>query len=398
MTTNEILTHVVSERVCTETQISLLPRPAARHPEVQLQGNALEIGYEGKGYEPSILDVPAINRPESRLLPGGHDGDFTVYPENLSESWGVFHQFRMPKESLSGTQGSKVVSFASPRDGHLFHVVDANPYYLKLTGSGVVQEYAKHGTKIGVFHAVGYEDVRGLSYKLLDDAEGRFALDALSATLTVKDGTRIQYAIQTSHTLHIEVQDAQLGVAVLPYTIRVIPVHTSSALAEVILTPEGSPTLSDGVTSKALAVETLRYETQAAQISTPYGACLDTFKPSFSYEIEGTVPSLTTWGLLKATLASDVTTETSSGVHETINLSKPKGYVSLYTQEAFVADTSMFPVHGVPTLMTVSDRAIHANQSISSVSTNMAMRSEEHFIAPQTLSILYRQVSYYRDI
>ncbi|MGI9434594.1 MAG: putative Ig domain-containing protein [Geminicoccaceae bacterium] len=80
------------------------------------------------------------------------------------------------------------------------------PDELVLDGGSVV-ENAAAGTVVGT--AAGHDVDAGdsLSYALIDDAEGRFAIDNTTGTITVADGAGLDFENVSSHDLRIRVTD-----------------------------------------------------------------------------------------------------------------------------------------------------------------------------------------------
>ena len=76
------------------------------------------------------------------------------------------------------------------------------------TPGATVAENAANGTWVA--DALGFRDLDGLSgtYSLVNDAGGRFAIDASTGTITVADGSLLNYEAATSHTVTVRVTDA----------------------------------------------------------------------------------------------------------------------------------------------------------------------------------------------
>jgi len=71
-----------------------------------------------------------------------------------------------------------------------------------------VDEGAANGTVVGTVTGVDADDPpANLSYSLLDDAGGRFAINASTGEITVADGTLLDYDIATSHGIIVRVTD-----------------------------------------------------------------------------------------------------------------------------------------------------------------------------------------------
>ena len=70
-----------------------------------------------------------------------------------------------------------------------------------------VAENAAAGTEVGKLSATD-PDGGTLTYALLDNAGGRFVLDATTNTLKVADGAKLDYEQATSHTVRVQVKDS----------------------------------------------------------------------------------------------------------------------------------------------------------------------------------------------
>ena len=90
------------------------------------------------------------------------------------------------------------------------HVTDVNEAPTDATWiGGTARTHAANGSYVGT--VVGADPDAGsvLGYALLDDAGGRFALDASTGVVTVKDGTQLDYA--TAHSWSIGVRTSDQG-------------------------------------------------------------------------------------------------------------------------------------------------------------------------------------------
>lgn len=81
--------------------------------------------------------------------------------------------------------------------------VDAVPVYTGFSNN-TVAEYADNGTVVGV---VSGTDTNTLSYALLDDASGRFAIDSVSGEITVLYGLLLDYEQDNSHDVQVQISD-----------------------------------------------------------------------------------------------------------------------------------------------------------------------------------------------
>ena len=75
---------------------------------------------------------------------------------------------------------------------------------------GTVREHSANGTRVGTVIGTDADAASVLSYTLLDDAGGRFDVDASTGVITVQDGTLLDYATAQSHTLMVRTSD-QIG-------------------------------------------------------------------------------------------------------------------------------------------------------------------------------------------
>src|SRR5206468_3293432 len=72
---------------------------------------------------------------------------------------------------------------------------------------GTVREHSANGTHVG--SVIGADPDAGdvLHYSLASDAGGRFAIDASTGVITVKDGTLLDYATAQSWMLMVDTID-----------------------------------------------------------------------------------------------------------------------------------------------------------------------------------------------
>jgi Ca2+-binding RTX toxin-like protein/acid phosphatase family membrane protein YuiD len=126
-----------------------------------------------------------INAPDYEI-PGDFDGD-NIYELEITVSDGVH-----------ATSSAVTVS-----------VTDVNEAPIDLSLSGdIVDEQAADGTVIGIVTATDPDTNDTALYTLVDDAGGRFAIDALSGELTVADGTLLNYESASSHDITVRVTDS----------------------------------------------------------------------------------------------------------------------------------------------------------------------------------------------
>jgi hypothetical protein len=77
-----------------------------------------------------------------------------------------------------------------------------------LLSNATVAENAANGTSIGYALTTDATANDSFTYQLLDDAGGRFAIDAVTGELTVFDGSLLDYEQAQSHDVTIQVTDS----------------------------------------------------------------------------------------------------------------------------------------------------------------------------------------------
>ncbi|NJO38645.1 MAG: hypothetical protein HC871_14850, partial [Rhizobiales bacterium] len=86
--------------------------------------------------------------------------------------------------------------------------VNETPTGIALAAGGTVAENAAHGTLVGEVSGSDQDAGETLAYSLVDDAGGRFAIDAASGAITVADGALLDYEAASSHDVTVRVTDA----------------------------------------------------------------------------------------------------------------------------------------------------------------------------------------------
>src|SRR5205814_1935484 len=88
------------------------------------------------------------------------------------------------------------------------HLNDVNeaPTSETLSNSAVAENSA-NGTVVGTLHTTDPDAGTVLTYALLDDAGGRFAIDANTGVITVADGTLLDFETTSSHNISVRVTD-----------------------------------------------------------------------------------------------------------------------------------------------------------------------------------------------
>jgi Cadherin domain/FG-GAP-like repeat/RTX calcium-binding nonapeptide repeat (4 copies)/Haemolysin-type calcium binding protein related domain len=84
-----------------------------------------------------------------------------------------------------------------------------------------VQEDALNGTPVGTVTGTDPDPHAVLTYSLLDDAGGRFAINAANGQLSVANGALLDYESATSHDIKVEIADQQGHVFDQKFTIAV---------------------------------------------------------------------------------------------------------------------------------------------------------------------------------
>jgi Ca2+-binding RTX toxin-like protein len=84
---------------------------------------------------------------------------------------------------------------------------NAAPSIVDLSGNAVY-ENAANGTVVGTVSATDPDAGDTLTYALLDDAGGRFAIDPTTGAVTVADGSLLDYETADQHSVVVQVTDA----------------------------------------------------------------------------------------------------------------------------------------------------------------------------------------------
>ena len=94
------------------------------------------------------------------------------------------------------------------------------PSIVDLSASSVY-ENAADGTVVGTVSATDPDAGDSLTYALLDDAGGRFAIDPATGEITVADGSLLDYETAEQHSIAVEVTDSGGLTATATYSIAV---------------------------------------------------------------------------------------------------------------------------------------------------------------------------------
>ncbi|MDV7212108.1 Ig-like domain-containing protein, partial [Azotobacter beijerinckii] len=144
---------------------------------------------------------------------------------------------------------------------HPVTLVDGN------AAANTVAENASNGTVVGVT-ALGQDADAGttLTYRLADDAGGRFAIDASSGVVTVADGSRLDYESATGHSITVLATSSDGSVTTADFVIavtdvdEVAPVVTiSSPLPTADNTPALNGTVDDPSATVIVTVDGVDY-------------------------------------------------------------------------------------------------------------------------------------------
>ncbi|MFN9604154.1 MAG: cadherin domain-containing protein, partial [Planctomycetota bacterium] len=93
--------------------------------------------------------------------------------------------------------------------------------------SNRVPENAQNGTLVGITVSAADLDATNntVSYTLIDDAGGRFAMDPTTGVVTVADGSRLDYESQTNHSIVIWATSTDGSESIRSLSIDVLPVN-----------------------------------------------------------------------------------------------------------------------------------------------------------------------------
>lgn len=103
-------------------------------------------------------------------------------------------------------------------------VLEGNEAPSGVSGTLTVEEFPGNGTIVGT--VTGQDpDSSVFTYLLVDDAGGRFDIDANSGVVTVQDGLLIDYEQQSSHTIRVRVTDDEGASAEFDMVVAVTDDH-----------------------------------------------------------------------------------------------------------------------------------------------------------------------------
>ena len=111
-----------------------------------------------------------------------------------------------PVEETSTTPANNSGGGAEPDPGNSVEP-NAAPTDISLSDNTVSQN-ATNGTVVGTASATDADAGDSFTYELVDDAGGRFAIDAATGEITVADASNLNYSSDTSHDITIRVTDS----------------------------------------------------------------------------------------------------------------------------------------------------------------------------------------------
>ncbi len=221
-------------------------------PEIALSGD--DAVNEGSLY---TLKLDAITDPGADIVTAysidwgdGNIESFTVNPANTTKSHTYTDGTISYPIRVSLTDDDGVHSNAGLKWVTVDNVVPSTPAD-NNSDADEVSENAANGTLVGVTASStdpGVNDI--VSYSLIDDAGGRFAIDSITGEVTVADGSLLDYEIATSHTITVQASDGVDSSIQKDFTINLQNV-TASISGTVFVDVDGDG-LFDGGTETAL--------------------------------------------------------------------------------------------------------------------------------------------------
>jgi hypothetical protein len=122
----------------------------------------------------------------------------------------------------------ETISFA---DGTVLSIADSAAFaalrvpFGAILSRNTVAENAANGTVVGTMTGIDLDPDPQLRYTLLDNAGGRFAIDAVSGVVTVANGIMLDYETATSHDISVRVTDSGGAYFNKAFTIKVTDVN-----------------------------------------------------------------------------------------------------------------------------------------------------------------------------
>jgi Ca2+-binding RTX toxin-like protein len=144
-------------------------------------------------------------------------------------------------------------------------VIATNTPPTGVTGTLQVNEDSHNGTVVGTLHATD-PDSTTFTYTLVNDAGGRFDIDATTGVVTVENGLLLDYEQANHHTIRVQVDDHEGGVSQFDVNVGVNDVHGEfvvgdnngntfygGAETDILLGSHGSDTIHGGGGSDIIA-------------------------------------------------------------------------------------------------------------------------------------------------
>ncbi len=103
-------------------------------------------------------------------------------------------------------------------------VIAGNTAPTGVTGTLTVQEVSANGTLVGTLTAVD-PDSSSFTYSLVNDAGGRFDINATTGAVTVENGLLLDYEQNSSHTIRVRVDDHEGGISEFNVNVTVTDRH-----------------------------------------------------------------------------------------------------------------------------------------------------------------------------
>jgi len=142
-----------------------------------------------------------IDDASGRFSIDANTGELTVLDSSLLDhETNSSHVILVEVEDTTGLRYSEYFVVA---------VSDVNeaPDAINISAPLNVLENASKGTSAGVFIGQDVDDAM-LTYSLVNNANGRFAIDANTGELSVLDGSQLDYEANTSHRIEVSIEDA----------------------------------------------------------------------------------------------------------------------------------------------------------------------------------------------